>query len=48
MQPEVDAVIERLARSRSWPWLRILDDARLDGPAVVDADAEAVVEPYRG
>lgn len=47
MQPEVDAVIERLARSRSWPWLRILDDARLDEPAVVDADAEAVVEPYR-
>jgi hypothetical protein len=36
VRPEIDAVIERLARSRSWPRLRILDGARLDEPAFVD------------
>ena len=33
--------------SRSWPWLRILDDACLDEPTFVHPDAEAAVEPYR-
>jgi hypothetical protein len=43
----VTEVVDRLTRARSWPWLRVIADARLDQPVEVDTDPAAVVAPYR-
>jgi hypothetical protein len=43
----VSAVVDRLRRTRSLPWLRVIDEAQLDEAAELEADAEAVVAPYR-
>lgn len=45
MNPEITHVVERLRQSRSVPWLRVIDDARLDQPADEEPDPEAV-GPY--
>ncbi len=47
MKDEAHEVVERLVRSRSSAWLRVVDDAELDKPAQADTAAAAVVEPYR-
>lgn len=36
-----------MAESRSFAWLRVLDDARLDQPVEDEVDAAEIVEPYR-
>ena len=47
MKPEVGNVIDRLRRSRSLPWLRVIDDARLDGAVPEDPTSLAVASPYQ-
>lgn len=47
MRTEVEAVVDRLRDARSLPWLRVIDDAELDGTAEPEAAASVVVAPYR-
>ena len=47
MNSEIVDVVEELRRSRSVPWLRVLDAARLDEPVNDEPDPDAVVSPYR-
>lgn len=47
MNDEVTEVVDRLAESRSFAWLRVIDDARLGEPVDPESDPADVVEPYR-
>ncbi len=47
MRDDVRELVDRLAKSRSFAWLRVIDDARLEEPVEVEDAASEIVEPYR-
>ncbi len=47
MEERIAAVIDRLAARRSLTLLRLIDDAKLDGPSESEPDAAEVIQPYR-
>lgn len=47
MRDDVREVVDRLAESRSFAWLRVIEAARLDEPVDVEENVAEVVEPYR-
>ena len=47
MRADVEPIVDRLTDSRHLRWLRVLDEAGLDGAAEQEADPETVVGPYQ-
>ena len=47
MRPDVEAIVDRLSRTRSRPWLEVLDAAALDEPATQAPSAADMVRPYQ-